>query len=107
MVSILITELFFLEIAVKSKASNISLSKGCSPSFPSISTKLYLTLIGKVGSRLYTRKNVEHFFEVRLLILHANKTPSITLGQSQGFPSRTFTNESLMVLFCRPQRPFD
>ena len=35
------------------------------------------------------------------------KTPSIILGQSQGFPSRAFTKESLMFLFCRLQSPFD
>ena len=96
-----------MEIAVVSTASNDSLSKGCSLSFPSIPTKLNLTSIGKLGSRLYIRKNGENFVEVYLLPLCANKTPSITSGQSQGFPSRTFTNESLMVLFCRSQNPFD
>ena len=37
-----------MEIAVESAASNISLSKGYSLSFPSIST-IYLTSIAKVG----------------------------------------------------------
>ena len=36
-----------------------------------------------------------------------NIFPSTILDQSQGFPSRTFTNKSLMVLFCRSQSPFD
>ena len=96
-----------MEIAVVSMASNVSLSKGHSLSFPSIPTKLYLTSIGKVGSRLYIKKNGENVVEVCLLTLCANKTPSIILGQSQGFPSRTFINESLMVLFCCSQIPFD
>ena len=94
-----------MEIAVESAASNISLSKGYSLSFPSIST-IYLTSIAKVGLWLCIRKNVETFVEVCLLTLCANKTPSIILGQSQGFPSRTFTNMYLVILFSCSQGPF-
>ena len=60
---------------------------------PSVSTKLYLTSISKVGSQLYSGKNGEKFVEVCLLTLSANKTPSIILGQSHGLPSRTLTND--------------
>ena len=65
-----------------------------------MSTKLYMTSTGKIDSRLYIRKNGENFVEVCLLTQCANKTPLILLGQPQEFPSRTFANESLMVLFC-------
>ena len=94
MTSIIITAFFFLcqtnvltsclknrsktglkEIAVVSMISNFSLSKGSSISFPSILSYLYLTSINKVGSRFYVRKNGEHFVEVCLLNLCANKTP--------------------------------
>ena len=66
-----------------------------------------MTLIGKVGFRLYTKKNGENVAEICLLTLCANKTPSIILGKSQGFPLRTFTNEFLIVLFCRSKSLFD
>ena len=47
-----------MEIAVLRAASNISFSKGCcSLLFPSVSTKLYLTTIGKVCSRRCIRRN--------------------------------------------------
>ena len=85
-------------IAVVNTASNLSLLKRCSLSLPSISNKLYLTSTGKVGSRLHTGKNGENFVEVCLLTLCANKT-SIILGQSHGFPSRTFNNDFLMLVF--------
>ena len=78
-----------MESAFVSTTSNVSLSKGCLLSFPSVLTKLYLTSISKVGSRLYTRKNGEKFVEVCLLTLSANKTPSIILNQSHGLPSKT------------------
>ena len=78
-----------MEIAFVSTTSNVSLSKGCLLSFPSVLTKLYLTSISKVGSRLYTRKNGEKFVEVCLLTLSANKTASIILNQSHGLPSKT------------------
>ena len=70
----------------------------------SIPTKPYSTSIGKVSSRLY-RKYGENSVEVYLLALCANETISIILGQSRGFPSRTFTNGSLTILFCRSQSP--
>ena len=85
--------LALMEIAVVSMASNVSLPKRCSLSFPSISNKLCLTSIGKVGSRLYSGKDGKNFVEVCLLTPCANKSPSIILSQSQGFPSRTFTND--------------
>ena len=81
-----------MEIAFVSTTSNVSLSKGCLLSFPSVLTKLYLTSISKVGSRLCTRKNGEKFVEVCLLTLSANKTPLIILNQSHGLPSKTLTN---------------
>ena len=81
-----------MEIAFVSTASNVSLSKGCLLSFPSVLTKLYLTSISKVGSRLYTRKNGEKFVEICLFTLSATKTPSIILNQSHGLPSKTLTN---------------
>ena len=89
--------------------SNVSfpLLKWYSLSFHSVSAKMYLISIDKVGSRLYIRKNGKNFVEVCLLTLCVNKTPSVILGQSRGFPSRTFTNDSLMVLFCPSQSPFD
>ena len=99
--------LALMEIAVVTMASNVSLPKGCSLPFPSISNKLYLISIGKVGSRLYTGKNDKNFVEVCLLTLCAKESPSIILSQSQEFTSRTFTNDFLMVLFCRSQSPFD
>ena len=34
------------------------------------------------------------------------KNPLVILGQSQGFPSRTFINETFMVLFCCSESPF-
>ena len=82
-----------METTFVSTTSNISLSKGCSLSFPSVSTKLYLTSISKVGSQLYSRKNGEKFVEVCLLTLSTNETPSILLGQSHGLPSRTLTDD--------------
>ena len=96
-----------MEISVVNTVSKVSLSKGRSLSFPSISTKLCLTSIGKVGPWLYLRKNEENCVEVCLLTLCANIFPSIILGQYQGFPSRIFSNEFLMVLFCPSQSPFD
>ena len=69
------------------------------------SCKLYLTSIGKVGTRLYIRKNGENFGKVCLLTLCVNKL--IIFGQSQGLPSRTFNNNSSMFLFCRFLSPFD
>ena len=83
--------LALMEIAFVSTTSIVSLSKGCLLSFPSVLTKLYLTSISKVGSRLYTRKNGEKFVEVCLITLSANKTPSIILNQSHGLPSKTLT----------------
>ena len=87
--------------------SNVSfpLLKWYSLSLHSVSAKMYLTSIDKVDSRLY--KNGKNFVEVCLLTLCVNETPSVILGQSRGFPSRTFTNDSLMVLFCPSQSPFD
>ena len=70
-------------------------AKGCSFSFPSISTKLYLTSFGKVGTELYIKKKSQNFVEACFLTICANKAPSNILGQSQGFPLRTFTNMSL------------
>ena len=84
--------LALMEIAFVSTTSIVSLSKGCLLSFPSVLTKLYLTSISKVGSRLCTRKNGEKFVEVCLLTLSANKTPLIILNQSHGLPSKTLTN---------------
>ena len=81
-----------MEIAFVSTTSIFSLPKGCLLSFPSVLTKLYLTSISKVGSRLYTRKNGEKFVEVCLFTLSATKTPSIILNQSHGLPSKTLTN---------------
>ena len=92
--------LAFMEIAVVNTASNLSLLKRCSLSFLSISNKLYLISTGEVGSGLHTGKKGENFVEVCLLTLCANKS-SIILGQSHGFPSRTFTNDFLMLVFFR------
>ena len=96
-----------METVVVSTVSKVYLSKGCSLLFSSILTNPYLTPIRKICSRSNIRKNVENFVEICLLTLCWNKTPSIILGQSQGLPSGNFTNESLMVLFCRSQSPFD
>ena len=96
-----------MEIVDVSSASNVSLSKACSLSFSAIPTNLYLTPIGEICSRSNISKNGENFVEVCLLTLCWNKTPLIILGQSLGLPSGNFTNESLMVLYCRSQSPFD
>lgn len=95
-----------MEIKFVSFASRASLSNECALWFTSIPTKLYLTSIDKVGSRLYVRKNGEDFVELCLLILCVNKIISIIFGQSRGLPPRTVTNEFLMVLFWRLQIPF-
>ena len=91
-----------MEIAFVSTILNISLSKGCSLLFSSVSTKLYLTSISKVGSQSYSGKTGEKFVEICLLTLKGNKTPSIILGRSHGLPSRTLTND----FFDAPILPF-
>ena len=94
-----------MEIAFVSTTSNVSLSKGCSLSFPSVSTELYLTSISKVGSQLYSGKSGEKFVEVCLLTLSANRTPSIILGQPYGMTNDFFDAPILSFPFAEDDTP--
>ena len=94
-----------MEIAFVSTTSNVSLSKGCSLSFSSVSTKLYLTSISKVGSQLYSGKNGEKFAEVCLLTLSVNSTRSIILGPSHGMTNDFFDAPILLFPFAEDDTP--